>query len=135
MGKRNFRDPLISTLEILSKGRKSIHRTSAFVSAIAPAGAISLRCNHSKRHLKYEPWRRKAMKFAPAKKIRDFGCPNPSPASIFSKKSCFRNFGVMHHLAWHGITFLFGNGWPSYFQKLKFKHIEAEWTGGISEIH
>ena len=46
---------------------------------------------------KYEPRRREAMKFAPAKKIRDFGWPNPSPASIFWKISSFRNFGVMHH--------------------------------------
>ena len=37
----------------------------------------------STSHLEYEPRRREAMKFAPAKKIFRFSLPNPSPASIF----------------------------------------------------
>ena len=92
-----FRDSCLSIAKIRPKGGKIIDCTSSFVWAIAPAGAISLRCNHSTKHLKYEPRRREAMKFAPAKKIRDLGRPNPSPASIFSKFSSFRNFGAMHH--------------------------------------
>ena len=64
---------------------------------LPPADVIYLRCNHSTRHLKCEPRRREAMKFALAKKIRDFCCPHPSPASIFSKNPSFRNVAVMHH--------------------------------------
>ena len=130
-----FRYAFLSATQIRPKGRNSIDCTNAFVRASAPANAISLRCNHSTRHLKYEPRRREAMKFAPAKKIRDLWCPNPSPTSIFSKISSFRNFGVMHHLAWDGVTFSFRNGWPSYFQKMKFNNIEAECFQNFSEIH
>ena len=96
MNAKLFRDSLFSKSKIRSAHHKNNDFTTAFVSTIAPADAISLRCNHSTRHLKCEPRRRETMKFAPAKKIRDFGCPNPSPASIFSKISSFRNFGVMH---------------------------------------
>ena len=116
-GAKLFRDPSISCSEIRSKGRKSIHHTSAFVWVIAPADAIPLRCNHSTKHLQYEPRRREAIKFAPAKKIRDFRCPNPSPTSIFSKFSNFRNFGVIHHLAWHGIFFRFATAGRHTFTK------------------
>ena len=52
--------------------RKTIDRTTSIRQAIAPADAISLRCNHSTRHLNLEPRRRETMKFAPAKKFGRF---------------------------------------------------------------
>ena len=91
------RDSLFWIEEIDREHRKIPHRTTSIRQATVPADAISLRCNHSTRHLKYEPRRREAMKFAPAKKIHDFLCPNPSPASIFSKISSFRDSGAMHN--------------------------------------
>ena len=51
------------------------------------------RCSHPTRHLKYQPRCREAMKFAPTKKIHEFWCPKPSPASIFPKKTNFRKLG------------------------------------------
>ena len=83
--------PEINPFQLWKSGpkvaRKSMDCTSAFVRAMAPADAIHLRCNHSTKHLKDEPRRREAMKFAPAKKIRDFWCPNP-----FTSFNIFENF-------------------------------------------
>ena len=58
------------------------HRTTTIRQTIAPAGAISLRCNHSTRHLKYEPRRREAMKFAPARKFCDFSSKTVTSVNI-----------------------------------------------------
>ena len=38
-------------------------------------------------------------------------------------------------VAWQRITFSFGNAWPSYFQKIKFKHIAAAWFQNFSGFH
>ena len=46
-----FRNSIFPTKKSRYKSRKSIHCTSAIVRTIAPAGAISLRCNHSTRHI------------------------------------------------------------------------------------
>ena len=70
-----------------------------------------------------------------ARKILDFWRPNLSQASIFSENRIFEISASCTTLAWGGIFFAFRNGWPSYFQRVKFKHIEAEWARGISEIN
>ena len=80
MSRKRFQNTLASSTKIRSKDRKTPNCTNTIVWTIAPAGAISLRCNHSTGHLEYEPRRREAMKFAPAKKFHEFGLPNPSPA-------------------------------------------------------
>ena len=49
---RLFPNSIFSIAKIRSKGRKFIVCTSSFAWTIAPAGAISLRCKHSTRHLK-----------------------------------------------------------------------------------
>ena len=72
------------------------------------------------------------MKFAPAKKFHQIWWSNPSPASIFSKISNFRNSGVMHRFGWPRITFSICNGQPSYFQKIKFKHVATTWAENFS---
>ena len=75
-----------------------------------------------------------AMKFAPAKKNRDFWWPDPSSTSIFSKKNRVFEISVpCTTLAWQRITCSFRNGWPSYFQKIKFEHIAAAWFQHIFE--
>ena len=59
----------------------------------------------------------------------------PKKSKIFEKKkSNFQNFGVMDPVAWDRITFLFRNAQSSYFGKIKFKHIDAAWVGGIFKI-
>ena len=79
--------------------------------------------------------RRKALKFAPARKFEHISYQNGPPTSIFSKNSSFRNFGVMETDAWSRITFSFRNVGSSYFGKTKFKHIDAKWLEWFPEIH
>ena len=63
--------------------RQTIGCRSASVLAIATAGAIPRRCSHSTKHLKYEPRRREAMKFAPASKFGDFFIENDQQLQYF----------------------------------------------------
>ena len=78
--------------------------------------------------------RRKALKFAPARKFEHISYQNGPPASIFSKISSFQNFGVMETDAWSRITFSFRNVGSWYFGKTKFKHTDAKWLEWFPEI-
>ena len=104
------------------ESRESTNPVTGHRRQIAPAGAITLRCNHSTNHLNEEARRRKALKFAPATKFEHISYQNGPPASIFSKISSFRDFGAMCNFHCEHITFLIRNTKPSYFQKILFRH-------------
>ena len=106
----NFPNSSVSRKQNAREHRKFTIGAWAFDSAIDPGavflyGVTTLRNTWNIRCGAARQWNSRQRK-----KKHQFWCPNPSPASIFSKISNFRNFGVMPPVAWVTITFLFRNG-------------------------
>ena len=60
---------------------------------------------------------------------------NPHELQYFRKFRFFEITVACTTDAWARITFLIRNGWPPYFHKTKFKHIETIWLQNLSGIH
>ena len=67
---------------------------AGFRRAIAPADAITLRCNHSTSHMKSSVAAPQSIEIAPASEIHHVGAPNGSRTSFFGRNLDFRKFRV-----------------------------------------
>ena len=135
MIRRNFWNTIVSTTKIRSECRKRMDHSSAFRRAIAPADAITLRCNHSTSHVNEK--RAAAMHWNSRQRenLSILATKTVHQRQHFRKFRIFKISVSWTTVAWDRITFSFRNAQSWYFEKINFKHIVAAWAGGFPEIH
>ena len=135
LNKKNFWNPFVSISKNRSEDRQRPDSMASFRREIAPADAITLRCNHSTNHMGWSVGAPQGMEIKPANEFHEFKNLNPSAASIFSKIWSFQNFRLMDQVACARITFLFRNAWPWYLQETFLRHGPTERSTKLFRIH
>ena len=69
------------------------------------------------------------------RKFMIFDAQTPHRLQYFRKFRVFEISVSCTTLAWERITVSFRNGRPSYFEKMKLKHIVPEWLKTCSKVH
>ena len=140
-----FRFSFFLIKKINSKARKVPHRTGPIREANPPADAITLRCNHSTSHVKWQGGRsraasgpRQGTKNMPkcsekASSGKNLDFRHSAKSQFFYQKTRF--VASCKTIAWQRITFSFRNVQRWYFQEIKFKHIDVEWFQNIFDFH
>ena len=112
-------NPFLSASKNRSEGRKRPDSMTGFRRTIAPADAITLRCNHSTSHVNEKRAAARHWNSRQRENLSILATKTVHQRQYFRKFRVFKISVSWTTVAWSGITFSFRNAQSWYFQKTK----------------
>ena len=128
-------DPCVSTSKNRSECRKCPNSVAGFRRPIAPADAITLRCNHSTSHVNEKRAAARHWNSRQRENLTILTTKTVHQRQYVRKLRVFKIVASWTTVAWQRITFPFRNAQNWYVGKIKSKHIVTTWRRRFHEIH